>query len=60
MRYRTIVADPPWALTGDAKARSRPWASKGGRRSRETFFPYKTQTLEDRMRAAWQPLDEAA
>jgi len=45
-RYRTIVADPPWQLVGDAKARSRPWASKGGRRGRETFFPYETQTLE--------------
>jgi N6-adenosine-specific RNA methylase IME4 len=46
VRYRTIVADPPWRLVGDAKARSRPWASKGGRRSRDTFFPYETQTLE--------------
>ena len=44
-RYRTIVADPPWPLVGDAKARSRPWASKGGRRGRDTFFPYKTQSL---------------
>jgi N6-adenosine-specific RNA methylase IME4 len=43
--YRTIVADPPWEL-GDQKARSRPWASKGGRRGRETFFPYKTQPVQ--------------
>lgn len=40
------MADPPWRLVGDATARTRPWASKGGRRARETFFPYKTQTLE--------------
>lgn len=44
-RYRTIVADPPWPLTGDAADRARPWASKGGRRGRETFFPYETQPL---------------
>lgn len=41
--YRTIVADPPWPFHD---ARSRPWASKGGRRSRDTFFPYDTQSLE--------------
>jgi N6-adenosine-specific RNA methylase IME4 len=41
--YRTIVADPPWPFHD---ARSRPWASKGGRRSRDTFFPYETQPLE--------------
>lgn len=44
--YRTIVADPPWPLVGDSKVRSRPWASKGGRRSRDTFFPYQTMPLE--------------
>lgn len=43
MRYRTIVADPPWPFHD---ARSRPWASKGGRRSRDTFFPYETQSLD--------------
>lgn len=46
MRYRTVLADPPWDVKGDGKARSRPWASKGGRRGRETFFPYETQSLE--------------
>lgn len=44
--YRTICADPPWRLVGNAKERSRPWASKGGRRGRDTFFPYATQSLE--------------
>jgi N6-adenosine-specific RNA methylase IME4 len=42
-KYRTIVADPPWPFSD---ARSRPWASKGGRRSRDTFFPYETQSFE--------------
>ena len=46
MKYRTIVVDPPWPLAGDAKARSRPWAAKGGRRGHETFFPYRTQSLD--------------
>jgi N6-adenosine-specific RNA methylase IME4 len=46
MKYRAIVADPPWALKGDHRARSRPWASRGGRRGRDTFFPYEVQTLE--------------
>jgi N6-adenosine-specific RNA methylase IME4 len=46
VKYRTLVADPPWQLEGDQKARSRPWASKGGRRGRETFFPYKTMSVE--------------
>jgi N6-adenosine-specific RNA methylase IME4 len=45
-RYEVIVADPPWELVGDQSARSRPWASKGGRRGRETFFPYEVQSLE--------------
>ena len=44
--YRTIVADPPWPLVGDQKVRTRPWASKGGRRGRDTFFPYTVQSLE--------------
>lgn len=43
MRYRTIVADPPWPFHD---ARSRPWASKGGRRRRDTVFPYEVQPLE--------------
>jgi len=43
--YRTIVADPPWPASGDSRARSRPWAGKGGRRGRDTFFPYETQSL---------------
>jgi len=43
VRYRTIVADPPWPFHD---VRSRPWASKGGRRSRDTFFPYATQSLD--------------
>ena len=44
-RYRTIVADPPWRVEG-SQGDGRPWASKGGRRNRETFFPYETQTLD--------------
>lgn len=44
-RYRTIVADPPWRVEGSQND-GRPWCSKGGRRSRETFFPYATQTLD--------------
>ena len=43
--YRTIVADPPWRVEG-SQDDGRPWCSKGGRRSRETFFPYQTQTLD--------------
>jgi N6-adenosine-specific RNA methylase IME4 len=45
MKYRTIVADPPWPIRG-SQGDGRPWCSKGGRRSRETFFPYATQPLE--------------
>lgn len=45
MRYRTIVADPPWPI-GGSQNDGRPWCSKGGRRSRETFFPYETQPLD--------------
>jgi N6-adenosine-specific RNA methylase IME4 len=47
VKYHTIVADPPWPSAGDCDYRSRPWASKGGRRGRDTFFPYATMTLED-------------
>lgn len=46
MKYRTIVADPLWPVVGDSRALFRPWCSKGGRRARDTFFPYKTQPLE--------------
>jgi N6-adenosine-specific RNA methylase IME4 len=46
VKYKTIVADPPWPIHGDSKAPLRPWCSKGGRRARDTFFPYKIQTLE--------------
>lgn len=45
-RFRAILADPPWNIVGDSKALTRPWASKGGRRGRETFFPYKVQSVE--------------
>ena len=45
-RYRTIVADPPWPLVGDQRARSRPLAARGGRRGRETFFPYEPMPLD--------------
>lgn len=44
MKYRTIVADPPWPI---ADLRSRPRCSKGGRRRRDTFLPYSLMTLED-------------
>jgi len=44
--YRTICADPPWPVVGDSNALFRPWCGKGGRRARDTFFPYKTQPLE--------------
>jgi N6-adenosine-specific RNA methylase IME4 len=47
VKYRTIVADPPWRAMGDSDFRSRPWASKGGRRGRDTFFPYETMTLDE-------------
>ena len=44
-KYRAIMADPPWRVAGSQND-GRPWCSKGGRRNRETFFPYATQTLE--------------
>lgn len=44
-RYRTILADPPWRVAG-SQDDTRPWCSKGGRRNRETFFPYQTQEIE--------------
>lgn len=43
MKYKTILADPPWPF---ADARSRPWAGKGGRRGRDSFFPYEMMSLE--------------
>ena len=45
-RYRTIVVDPPWQITGSGAPRSRPWASKGGLRSRATFVPYEMHSIE--------------
>ena len=45
-RYRTIVADPPWPLAGDQRRPSRPSAAKGGRRGRDTFFPYEPMPLD--------------
>lgn len=45
MKYRAIMADPPWPI-GGSQNDGRPWCSKGGRRSRETFFPYETQPLD--------------
>jgi N6-adenosine-specific RNA methylase IME4 len=47
-RYRTLVVDPPWPLTGDQTVRVRPrqWAGKGGRRGRGTAFPYEVRSLE--------------
>lgn len=46
MKYRTIVADPPWPVVGDSDALFRPLCGKGGRRGQDTFFPYETQTLD--------------
>lgn len=40
------MADPPWNVLGDSKALLRPWAAKGGRRGRDTFFPYKVQSID--------------
>lgn len=44
VKYRTIVADPPWPLTPN-ELRSRPWAGIGGRRRRATSFPYPTMSF---------------
>lgn len=44
MKYKTIHADPPWPF---ADARSRPWAGKGGRRGRDSFFPYEMMSLDE-------------
>lgn len=44
-RYRTIVADPPWPVKGDACLR--PWVmGAGGRRKRGTVMPYSLMTLD--------------
>ncbi len=43
--YRTIVADPPWPVKGDAILR--PWVmGAGGRRKRGTVQPYSLMSLE--------------
>jgi len=39
MKYRTIVADPPWALEWNARI--------GNGRSGESGLPYPTMTIED-------------
>jgi N6-adenosine-specific RNA methylase IME4 len=45
VKYRTIVADPPWPVKGDAVLR--PWViGPGGRRKRATVFPYPLMTME--------------
>jgi N6-adenosine-specific RNA methylase IME4 len=46
VRYRTIVVDPPWPVVGDSNALFRPLCAKGGRRARDTFFPYEVQPLD--------------
>jgi len=44
-RYRTIVADPPWPMTG---AKLRPWRiGAGGRRFRATEVPYDFMAQAD-------------
>lgn len=46
MRYRTILADPPWPVAGDA--RIRPWViGAGGRRKRGTVWPYPLMTMSE-------------
>lgn len=46
VKYRTIVADPPWPVKGDAVLR--PWViGEGGRRKRATVFPYPLMTMAD-------------
>ena len=47
MKYRTIVADPPWPANGAFDLRTRPWViGAGGRRRRATVVPYSSQPLE--------------
>lgn len=46
MKYRTIVADPPWPMIGDCDFRSRPLAPRAGIRGRDGFAPYELQTLD--------------
>lgn len=46
MKYRTIVADPPWPVRGDA--RIRPWViGPGGRRKRATVWQYPLMTMAE-------------
>ena len=47
MRYRTIVADPPWPAIGDCDYRMRPLAAKGGLRGRDSFAPSQLGTLAE-------------
>lgn len=45
MKYKTILADPPWPLQD---ARGRPWViGAGGRRKRGTTVPYEFMLLDD-------------
>lgn len=47
MKYRTIVADPPWPANGTFDLRERPWViGAGGRRRRATVVPYSSQPIE--------------
>jgi N6-adenosine-specific RNA methylase IME4 len=55
MKYRTIVADPPWPI---ADPRSRPWCRRGGRRRRDTFLPYDLMTIADIQRLPVSDLAE--
>ena len=46
MTYRTIVADPPWPVKGDAQIQ--PWViGPGGRRKRATVWQYPLMTLAE-------------
>lgn len=45
MKYRTILADPPWPV-GGSQDDGRPWCGKGGRRRSPTFFPYHVMPLD--------------
>lgn len=44
MKYRTIVADPPWPI---ADPRQRPRMGAGARRRRETALSYDLMSLQD-------------
>ncbi len=43
MKYRTIVADPPWPM---ADLRRRPWITKDGEQVRISVSPYSKQSIE--------------